>query len=78
MSTIKDVTTLFKDGAAYLTPITINAANDSLEHLCEILSNLLQAVELPVGTDAEGLITTKANYKAAHTHVASPKNYVPV
>ena len=69
MFTIEEVTFLFKDGAAKLPPITGNLTNNDLKRLCAILSNLLQAVELPVVTDAEGLITTEADYKASHAGV---------
>ena len=55
-----------------LPPITVNPTNYDLKRLFEILSNLLQALKLPVGTYAEGLITTEANYKAEHAGVTPP------
>ena len=66
MSMIKEVTALFKDGAAKLPPINGKTTDYELERLQEILRNLLEPVKLPGGTYAKGLITTKANYQAAH------------
>ena len=67
MSTIKYVTALFKDGADELTPIARKPTNDDLKRLRKLLINLLQDVKIPRVTDAEGLLTTKADYKAAHS-----------
>ena len=69
MSTTKEVASLFKEGADKLPPITGKPTNNDLKRMRELLSNLLQAVEVPGGTDSEGLITTKADYKAAHAGV---------
>ena len=41
---IKKVAALFKDGADELSPITRKPTDDNLEHLREVLRNLLQAV----------------------------------
>ena len=67
MSTIKYVTSLFKEGADKLLPIAEKPTNDDLKLLRKLLINLLQDVEIPRGTNAEGLLTTKADYKAAHS-----------
>ena len=58
---IKEVTALFKDGAAELPPINGKTTDYKLERLQEILRNLLEPVNLPGGTYSKGLITTKAN-----------------
>ena len=44
MPTIKEVTTLFKDGATKLLSITGKPTKNDLERLQEVLNNLLQAV----------------------------------
>ena len=51
---------------AELLLITEKPTNNNLEHLQETINIILQAVELPGGTDAIGLITTKSNYHTAH------------
>ena len=61
MSTIKKINVLFKDGAAELLHIVGKPIYDCLERLHKILINLLEAVKLTGGTDAEGLITTEAD-----------------
>ena len=66
MSTIKDVTALFKQRTDELLPIVGKPTNNDLEILRNLLCNLLQAVNIPEGTNDEGLITIKVNYKAAH------------
>ena len=66
MSTIEEVTALFKDRESEMPPITGKPTNDDLGRLRYILSNLLQAVELPGGTNDKGIIITGANYQAAH------------
>ena len=43
MSTIEEVTTLFKNRAAELTPIAGKPTTDDLKRLHNLLSNLLQA-----------------------------------
>ena len=78
MSTIKYVTSLFKDGADKLTPIAWKPTNDDLRLLRKLLINLLQDVEIPRGTDAEGLLTTKADYKAAHASGNFYRLYKPL
>ena len=67
ISNIKEVTALFKDRAAKLPPTTGKPTNDDLERLHELFRNLLQAVKIPGGNNTKGLITTKDDYKAAHT-----------
>ena len=67
MSTIEEITAIFKGWAAELPPIAGKPTNEDLKCLHELPKNLLQAVKLPGGTDAKGIITTKAEYKAAHT-----------
>ena len=47
MSTIKYVTSLFKDGADKLTPIAWKTTNEDLKLLRKLLINLLQDVEIP-------------------------------
>ena len=52
-----------------MMPIVWNLTNDNLDRLHELLSNLLQAVEVAGATNVKGLITTKADYKAAHAGI---------
>ena len=78
MSTTKEVASLFKEGADKLPPITGKPTNNDLKRMRELLSNLLQAVEVPGGTDSEGLITTKADYKAAHASGNFYRLYKPL
>ena len=66
---IEEVTALFKDREDELLPITGKTSNHNLERLCEVLINLLQAVELPGGNDDAGLIISRSDYKAAHSGV---------
>ena len=67
MSTIEEVTSLFKDRAAKLPPIIGKLTNEYIKHLRELLSNLLQAVKLPGCTDSKCLITIGIYYKSAHS-----------
>ena len=66
---MNEVADLFKDGSDELPPIIGNPTNDDLDRLFDILSNLLKAAKSPGVTNAEVLITTKADYKAAHAGV---------
>ena len=54
MPTIKEVSALFKDRTAKLLPITGKPTYNDLKRLQEVLGNLLQAVKLLGGTNAEG------------------------
>ena len=65
MSTIEEVTALFKDGSSKLTLISGKPTDDDLERPRMLLSNLMKYVKLPGGTYEEGLITTGAEYKAS-------------
>ena len=67
MSTIEDVTALFKDRVDEMPPISGKLTYGDLKLLRELLRNLLQDVELPGGTNPGDLLITKAYYKAAHS-----------
>ena len=66
MYLIEEATALLKDRADEILPISRNPTKKNLKRLHNLLGNLLQAVKLPEGTNAKGLITTKPDYKSAH------------
>ena len=69
MTTVEEAKYLFSDGTANFSSITGAPTNDDVKRIHEVLTNLLQSIDVPGGEDSlSGILGNPDAYRSTHVH----------